>query len=1180
MAKDKIEQKDEKKPQNESVFPAFEREVLSFWKERDIFKKSLKKESPKGEYVFYDGPPFATGLPHYGHILPSTIKDVIPRFKTMQGYHVPRRWGWDCHGLPVENLVEKELGLKSKKDIEDYGIEKFNDKACESVMRFADDWREIIPRVGRFVDMENDYKTMDSSYTESIWWAFKQLHQKKLLYQGFKSMHVCPHCETTLSNFEVTQGYQDIKDSSVIVEFNLTDQENTSLLAWTTTPWTLPGNVALAVNPTVDYVEIEKKDGGDGSLVRFILAKERLTAVFKDDEYVVTKEIKGSSLVGKSYKPVFDYYANDAKLKSKENGWKVYAADFVTTEDGTGIVHIAPAFGEADLSLGQKENLPFVQHVGMDGRFTDEVVDFKGEPVKPKGRHRETDKKVIEYLKVKTVLFKEEEIIHSYPHCWRCDTPLLNYAASSWFVKVTDLKDKLVAENKKITWVPSEVGEGRFGKWLLGARDWAISRTRFWGAPIPVWQCDVCKKQEILGSISELSKKLPKRNRFLVMRHGEADNNVLEIVSSTVGFEHHLTPRGKEQVTKALTKLAREKVDLIVSSPLTRTVETAEIIREGLKLPKENLHLDKQLREVGGGDFDGKALRAYRDYFVGQTDRFNTKVSGVGGESYADVRQRMMAALAEIDKKHEGKTILIVSHESPLWLLETSVLGFDERKALEVKNNGKEDFIDNAEVREIIYSHLPYGENGEINLHRPHIDQVVFSCSCEGTMRRVPDVFDCWFESGSMPFAQNSFGGELLLNFNPEKSKGYPADFIAEGLDQTRGWFYSLIVLGVALFDKSPYKKVIVNGLILAENGQKMSKKLKNYPDPMEVVDRYGADALRLYLLSSPVVHGEDLRFSERGVKDIAGKTLGRLHNCLTFLQLNAPNEKAGGTRPESEHILDRWVVARLTETLELITASTEKGELDRATRPLHDFVDDLSVWYVRRSRDRFKSDNVSDRALVAATLAYVLSEFSKILAPFAPLYADYLYQKVGGVKESVHLEEWPNYKKLTDGESGLLLEMKDARSIVSLALEARAKANIKVRQPLSKLTVKRVPDNISDAMRVIIAEEVNVSEVVLNDEQSEEIVLDTVITPELKAEGDLRELIRAIQDLRKKAGLKQGELAVLSVSSDKNARTYLEVFAKKLLKVASINTINWEGEGGEKFEVNGHTFGFTLSKK
>ncbi len=1177
MIEDTKEPKDEKKPENESVFPSIEREILSFWKEHTIFKKTLNKEAKKGEYVFYDGPPFATGLPHYGHILPSTIKDVIPRFKTMQGYRVPRRWGWDCHGLPVENLIEKELGLKSKKDIEDYGIEKFNDKACESVMRFADDWRNIIPRVGRFVDMENDYKTMDSSYTESIWWAFKQLYEKKLIYQGFKSMHVCPHCETTLSNFEVTQGYQDIKDSSVYVKFKIKDPgkygllADTFLLAWTTTPWTLPGNVALAVNPNTLYKAVETTDGN-------YLVAETIAPKLFGDGFTASRSVGGKGLIGAEYDALFPYYANDSKLKNKENGWKVYGADFVTTEDGTGIVHIAPAFGEVDLNLGQKENLPFIQHVGMDGRFTDDVVDFKGEPVKPKGRHRETDKKVIEYLKVHTALFKEEEITHSYPHCWRCDTPLLNYAASSWFVKVTDLKDKLVAENKKITWVPAEVGEGRFGKWLLSARDWAISRTRFWGAPIPVWQCDVCKKQEVISSVHELSLKLPKRNRFLIMRHGEADNNILEIVSSTVGFEHHLTPHGKEQVEKALAKLSREKIDIIVASPLARTVETAEIIRTGLGL--EKVHLNKHLVEVGGGDFDGKALRAYRDYFKDQADRFHKPAPGVGGESYADVRRRMMAAIAEIDKEYEGKTILIVSHESPLWLLETGVLGFDERKTLEVKNNGKEDFIENAEVREISYSHLPYGKNGEIDLHRPHIDQVIFSCECEGTMRRVPDVFDCWFESGSMPFAQNAYAGTSLPHFDPIKQKGYPADFIAEGLDQTRGWFYSLIVLGTALFGESPYKKVIVNGLILAENGQKMSKKLKNYPDLMEVVEKYGADALRLYLISLPVVHGEDSRFSERAVKEMGNKTLGRLHNCLTFLQLNAPDERASVSKPESEHILDRWVFARLAKTAETITNATEKGELDRATRPLHDFVDDLSVWYVRRSRDRFKSDNVSDRALAAASLAYVLSEFSKLLAPFAPFYAEYLYQKVGGPKESVHLEVWPTYSECTDGEKGLLLEMNDARNIVSLSLLARSKANIKVRQPLSKVTIRRVPGVISNAMRNIIAEEVNVGEVVLDDEQKDEVVLDIVITPELKVEGELRDFIRAVQDLRKKANLKQGEEAILSISSDALARTYLEPFAQKLSKIASIESIDWEGKGGEKIELGGHTFSVSLSRK
>jgi isoleucyl-tRNA synthetase len=472
-----LNMKEEQKPVQQSVqqnplvkskIAETEEKILDYWTKNNIFKKSLEKPSPKGNFVFYDGPPFATGEPHYGHVIPGTIKDIIPRYKTMQGYNVRRRWGWDCHGLPVENIIEKELKLLSKKDIVDYGIGNFNTKAKASVMRYADEWRKIIPRLGRWVDMDDDYRTMDTSYTESVWWAFSELYKKGLIYEGFKSMNLCPRCETTLSNFEVSQGYKDITDISVYIEFELIDEKNTYLLAWTTTPWTLPGNVALAINPNIEYTKVKIENE------YYILAKSRLSTI--KVEYTVQGEMKGTELIGKSYKPVFDYYINDKKLVNKENGWKVYGAEFVTTEDGTGIVHIAPAFGADDYELSLKHNLPFIQHVNTNGKFKSEVLDFAGQDVKPKEDHQKADVEIIKYLAKNNTLFAKEKLIHSYPHCWRCETPLLNYATSSWFVKVSSFRDKLVRENKKIKWTPAEIGEGRFGNWLLGARDWAISR--------------------------------------------------------------------------------------------------------------------------------------------------------------------------------------------------------------------------------------------------------------------------------------------------------------------------------------------------------------------------------------------------------------------------------------------------------------------------------------------------------------------------------------------------------------------------------------------------------------------------------------------------------------------------------------------------------------------------------
>ncbi len=520
----------------------------AYWQEKGIFEKSLEQTKGGESFTFYDGPPFATGAPHYGHILTSAIKDTIPRYQTMQGHHVRRVWGWDCHGLPIENLIENELGLEHKKDIEEYGIGKFNEAARASVLRYDTEWKKMIPRIGRFVDMEHAYRTMDANYTESIWWAFKTLYEKNLIYQSFKAMHICPRCETTLSNNEVSDGYKDITDISITVKFELANESHpkdlrdlnllsetirdgsarstlradmiplwsrptdlrdtipqdrkTFILAWTTTPWTLPGNVALAVNPDEEYSEVAIGDE------KYILATARVEKVCEGKEARTLKTMKGADLIGKSYKPVFDYYSDDKTLENRANGWKIYGADFVTMDSGTGVVHIAPAFGEDDMALGKKENLPFVQHVSMDGTMKKEVRDFVGVQVKPKakehGGHQVTDILIIKHLAGIGALFSKEKIIHAYPHCWRCDTPLLNYAAESWFVKVSELKDKLIAENAKTKWVPENMRDGRFGNWLSGARDWAISRSRFWGAPLPVWDCTVCDKREVIGSRAEL----------------------------------------------------------------------------------------------------------------------------------------------------------------------------------------------------------------------------------------------------------------------------------------------------------------------------------------------------------------------------------------------------------------------------------------------------------------------------------------------------------------------------------------------------------------------------------------------------------------------------------------------------------------------------------------------------
>ncbi len=1162
-----------------------EEEILAFWQKNNIFQKILEKPAPKGDFVFYDGPPFATGLPHFGHLLPTSIKDAIPRYKTMQGFRVARRWGWDCHGLPVENLVEKELGLKTKQDIEEFGIGKFNTAARDSVLRYASEWQKIIPRMGRFVDMENDYRTMDASYTESVWWVFKTLHEKGLVHQGFKSMQLCPRCETTLSNFEVNLGYKDITDISVFVTFPLVDQPDTALIAWTTTPWTLPGNTALAVGADIVYAQIVLEGK------KYIVAKERVAQVAKDKVYTMEKEFVGKDLVGKKYVPIFDYYAKDVELANRENGWKIVVGDFVTTTDGSGIVHIAPAFGEDDYELSKRGKLPFVQHVTTGGLFKKEVTDFAGQSVKPKDdptqtksdgqAHQKTDIEIIKHLAHSGRLFGKEKIIHSYPHCWRCETPLLNYASSSWFVNVPKIKDRLVAENKKIGWTPEFVGEGRFGNWLSGAREWAISRSRYWGAPLPVWSCAGCDKKEFIGSVDELKKHLKPRNTYYVMRHGQYPGNADGFLCSDIECPG-LNDTGREETNRSVKFFSDVKIDLIITSPLARTKQTALLVAEKIGISKEKVIEDTRLREIEFGAFNGKSIGEYREkyrpgngWFVGVPE---------GGESHVMVKCRMGEAIYDFENKYEGKTILIVTHDTPAWLLTALSEGLDQKATVALHPTTV--FMNNAEVRRLSFTSLPHNADYELDLHRPYIDEVTFTCSCGGMMKRVPEVFDCWFESGAMPYAQAHYPFENKNIFDPKssffkKAKGYPADFIAEGLDQTRGWFYSMLVLGVALFDKAPYKNVIVNGLILAEDGRKMSKRLKNYPDLMLTIDKYGADALRYYLLASPSVRAEDFCFLEKGLDEVVKKHIGRLNNVYTFYALYAGGADAMPASADSENVLDVWILARLSQLVSEIENSLEKYELDRAIRPVADFIDDLSTWYIRRSRDRFKSHDEADKKLALSTTRYVLCELSKAIAPFMPFLAEDLYQKVksADAKESVHLESWSNRQsKVESTQSKVIREMQEVRKIVSLGLEARMQAKINVRQPLSKLSSKNHQLSAKKEFLALIADEVNVKVVICDQTLATEVVLDTAITPELKSEGQVRELIRAIQDLRKKQGLTVADRPTLSVVTDDVGKKLLKEFKKDIVRIAQLKEIVIEDTGvGEKLVLEDISFELIL---
>ncbi len=1095
-----------------------EEETLAFWNENKIFEKSIEMpagNAPTGNYSFYDGPPFATGLPHHGHILAGTIKDAIPRYQTMKGNTVRRVWGWDCHGLPVENIIEKELNLGSKKDIEEYGIGKFNEMAQASVFRFETEWKKIIPRLGRFVDMEKAYATMDSTYTESVWWAWKELYKKGLAYEGYKIMHICPRCETTLAQSEVGMNYEDVTDLSVTAKFELVDEPNTFILAWTTTPWTLPGNTALAIHKEAEYVKVKVTDM-EGL---YVLGKELHEQVLKDKDYEVLDTFLGETLIGKSYTPLFPYYI-DKEIDNKENIWKIWHADFITLDTGTGIAHEAPAFGEEDMQLAKLHAIPVIKHVLMDGTFTKDVIDFAGMKVKKAGDSQSADIEIIKWLAHKGKLFEKHKIIHSYPLCWRCKTPLLNYATSSWFVDVPKLKPRLLEENSKIGWTPSHVRDGRFGKWLEGAREWAVSRARFWGAPLPVWKNADGSEIKVAGSLEDIAQ--PSKNTYYVMRHGQSIANTKSLLDTTGDPTNHLTEDGKAGVRVTAEQLKKEGIDMIFVSPFLRTKETAEIVSEIIGC--KEVHQDIRLREFEMGIYDGKTIGEFlQDYGITYL-QLDTRIGG--GETHRDMMNRTMQMIGDLESKYSGKKILVITHGGPgRMLIAGAELRTEEELLADERSDSTKHYLQNAVVRKLDTKIVPRDETGAVNLHRPYIDAVTLTDSKGGPMKRIPDVFDCWFESGAMPFASVHYPFENKELFE----KNFPADFIAEGLDQTRGWFYSLINLGVGLFDKAPYKHVIVNGLVLAESGKKLSKSEKNYTDPMVLVEKFGADAVRYFLLNSPVVKGESVEFHDAGVEEVYKKLIARLENVVTLYEMykegefGEMNDISGRT-----NVLDAWIVSRLHTLVLESTKGYESCALDEAVRGVEGFIDDLSVWYTRRSRDRLKGDTgEEDRALTEETLVYVLQTLAKVIAPSMPFLAERLYKGAGGTNESVHLCAWPKGGEI---DTEAIIAMKEVRDIVSNGLMKRTEAKIPVRQPLASASINA---ELSEAYLLQIREELNIKEVIIDTSLTEGVYLDTELTDALIKEGDMRKLIRAVQDARKAKNLTPKDVVTLTVSRE-----------------------------------------------
>ena len=1028
-------------------FPKQEEEVLAFWEKNNTFKKSIAQRENAQEFVFYDGPPFATGLPHFGHFIPSTIKDIIPRYQTMKGKKVERRFGWDCHGLPVENLIEKELGINSKHEIESYGVAQFNDKCRASVLKYTGEWRKTITRMGRWVDFDNDYKTMNADFMESIWWVAKSLWDKGRIYEGKYILPYCPRCSTVLSTHELAQGYKEKQDPAITVRFKITSEPKTFadkdmtngktfFLAWTTTPWTLPSNLGLTMGPEIDYVKILDKPSGDF----YILAESRLSAYYKNqDDYEIIYKRKGSDFNGIKYEPLFPYFASLAvKDDGSDGAFRVFSADFVSTEDGTGIVHTAPAFGEDDWNVFKDTGIAYIEPIDAECRFTKEVSDYEGRFVK------DCDKDIMDRLKKEGKLVKRDVVVHQYPHCWRCGSPLIYRGIGSWFVKVASEHENLLRANSRIKWQPAHIKDGRFGKWLSGARDWAISRNRYWGTPIPIWKCDDCKNAVCVGSREELKK-----------------------------------------------------------------------------------------------------------------------YSGVDTE----------------------------------------------------------------------------------DLHKHFVDKITFKCEkCGGVMHRIPEVFDCWFESGSMPYAQQHYPFENKKYFENH----FPADFISEGLDQTRGWFYTLTVLASALFDAPAFKNCIVNGIVLAEDGRKMSKSLRNYTDPVEAINKFSADAIRLFLMHSAVVRADEIRYSDDGVREVIKSIILPLWNSYSFFVQYANIDGVVCTGHEfdeklPDNPLDRWILSVAQNMVKNVTEALDNYDLSAAIDPMLAFIDQINNWYIRRNRRRFwKSGNDNDKLEAYGALYSALKTLMLVAAPLVPFLTEAIWQnlRTDEDKESVHLMDYPVYNERFRDEK-LEFKMAAVQKAVSMGRSLRNQFNLKNRQPLSSIAlVTRDPaeKSVLESMIDTIREELNVKKVIFHEKEAElveysakanfrvlgkqlgakmklaaagiaklaekqiaEIIdgrkiaidvggesvqldsenvivertekedlkvvndgtltvgLDTKITDSLKKEGYARDLVRGIQNLRKSSGFEVTDRIKLYVSGESDLKDAFEEFKDFISNETLASASEWK---------------------